>query len=730
MKSPEVLEVGANGGFDFDEAEAAEAAAKKPAFNAAQDPRFRKWDKINYDEESDEEEPEQTSSKRKPKPAARPQSKPAAASAAPSAATLDEGRIESVAKEMQLNKDMLRICAQAMCFSDKQVSGLPAQSHQRVQSIRNAPEYEKYRAAVEKLGLGEIIAARRTDDANSERVRQQARASESKGASAKTVPTPAAVKPAAAKPAAAKPAAAKPAQAKPAAAKPVAAKPAAAKPAAAKPAAAKPTPAATKPTEPDSDASGLSLEDHAAGILRKVAAEVGDDPEMVLACAQAMCLTEEQVESVPEEAKAQILEVREGEGFAKMRAAIKKAGINDEVISRAQQQIDTPGDDEEVDEQTLGACAMAMQMTVEQLSQMPERERTAITALREAPQFGYIRRKLAKVDPSMMKPPAPPANETAEAKRKREAKEAAFETEIAKAKEQAAEKLESALKRQAEEDAVRAAEIAEEERIAEEKRQRIAAEKAGEVIPSWLQAAAPSESAAESSDDDVVEDQGMHKIQLEFSDDEEGGADAEEEADSSSRAVTETTDTATETADEEAESAVRQAKTAVRASSVVKVRSGLGAGAKTPAHQQPAIPPPSSDPSSMLPPAMRAAMLREQQEASDPEDEPEDEPADEPTDEPEDEPAPAPAPEAAQAVDDSRFDVSTNEEGQTVIKVSLPEAASMQAVNLEVSHAEIRIIVLASQITLQYQLGEGMPKTIVAAKFNKKKRVLKISLGQ
>merc|ERR1711865_1368538 len=76
----------------------------------------------------------------------------------PVAVNLDT--LKRVAKDFQLNEGMLKIVAQAMCFTDKQVAGLPNEAHIKVQGIRTGAEFAKYRAAAMELGLDKEALAR------------------------------------------------------------------------------------------------------------------------------------------------------------------------------------------------------------------------------------------------------------------------------------------------------------------------------------------------------------------------------------------------------------------------------------------------------------------------------------------------------------------------------------------------------------------------------------------
>jgi len=79
---------------------------------------------------------------------------------------LDPQQVHAVAEKMGIEggAEMLRVVAQALCFTDKQVSGLANEAHMKVKAIRTGGEFAKHRAAAAMLGV---------DDAKIKRLRNR-----------------------------------------------------------------------------------------------------------------------------------------------------------------------------------------------------------------------------------------------------------------------------------------------------------------------------------------------------------------------------------------------------------------------------------------------------------------------------------------------------------------------------------------------------------------------------
>jgi hypothetical protein len=165
----EILEMGADGTFDFD----AKAAKDEEEFNQAQQAKeqakeqrtagdlkdyFRSWEKFDVDEEEEKvETAPSTSTKKSTTKAPKAKQTNSAPTDDEDRIMLDPIKVKAVAEKMGIEggAEMLRVVTQALCFSDRQIAGLANEAHMKVRAIRNGPEFSKHRAAAAMLGVDE-----------------------------------------------------------------------------------------------------------------------------------------------------------------------------------------------------------------------------------------------------------------------------------------------------------------------------------------------------------------------------------------------------------------------------------------------------------------------------------------------------------------------------------------------------------------------------------------------
>jgi len=162
MPDDDVIDIGRGGVIDLDELESKQQAKLKSKSNVKTPDYFRKWETYDAEKAADEidkqDSPQHNKVSRKKKQASEADNQSANPRAQSKAPEFNADQLKQVAQECGLNPDLLRICSQALCFTDQQVNGLSGQAYQRVQSLRFGPEFAKYRAAAEdKLGLDHMI---------------------------------------------------------------------------------------------------------------------------------------------------------------------------------------------------------------------------------------------------------------------------------------------------------------------------------------------------------------------------------------------------------------------------------------------------------------------------------------------------------------------------------------------------------------------------------------------
>jgi len=182
---------------------------------------------------------------------------------------------------------------------------------------------------------------------------------------------------------------------------------------------------------------------------------------MLLACSQAMRMTEEQIKDLPEKSQDATRMIRTGAQCEDMRVACREfhdwmrskgMPVNDAIAELADEaeQKEKEEDDKyklaaqaaKLEPEMLKACSTALSLTEEQVNQLGEQEREAIMALRLAPQFEDVRKAVYEAGKGgEMKVPVTPKKEDKEAAAKAKKAEEAFmkEVEAAKAKQEAVE---------------------------------------------------------------------------------------------------------------------------------------------------------------------------------------------------------------------------------------------------------------------------------------------------
>uniref|UniRef100_A0A7S1IUJ1 CS domain-containing protein n=1 Tax=Eutreptiella gymnastica TaxID=73025 RepID=A0A7S1IUJ1_9EUGL len=130
-------------------------------------------------------------------------------------------------------------------------------------------------------------------------------------------------------------------------------------------------------------------------VLQQIARETGLNADLILMCARAMALEDQQIELLPMEQKEQTLRLRNDPHFGPVQRAAKQyqeATFTIRIKPEAKSEAPKPKLPDP--EKAVRNCELAMNMTEAQVRHLPEQQQAAVRTMREDPLFESIRQKV------------------------------------------------------------------------------------------------------------------------------------------------------------------------------------------------------------------------------------------------------------------------------------------------------------------------------------------------